>query len=175
MPKRLFKRLAALGTVGVAALIVQACFPAIILPVVLLAVVIVGVSQSSGVGKKPGVKTEIPISVSGEIGGLDGTFDLTLGDYGTISGTADIKGQKAARLKAKNDEQTAAVVEAIVLDQTGVGIDVTKSKTVFKGSQTTGGVEKRYKIAIKWKGQILDGPDAGKSVRGAFKTKGSFE
>lgn len=174
MLKGIGRKLAALGALGAVMIAVQACFPVLFLIVVLVNVSIVGLAPLSP-DAKPRVKTEIPVTIDGSIGGLDGTFDIDVGTYGTITGTAQIKGQKSARLKAKDDAQANAIVEAIVLEQTGVEIDVTKSKTVFKGSQTTGGVEKRYKLSIKWKGEVATGPETGKRVKGKIKTKGSFE
>ena len=77
-------------------------------------------------------------------------------------------------LKLKDDPQAASLVKAMVLDMTGSDIDVTTTKTGFKGSQTTGGVKKKFKLRIAYKGTVAtsDGP---KKVRGRLKTKGVFE
>ncbi len=125
--------------------------------------------------KKAKLKENLGVDLDVTIGGLDGTFDIGVGEYGTLTGTVNIKGQKGARAKAKSDEQVAALVEALILDRTGVTIQVTKSKTTFKGSQTTGGVKKKFKCQIVWKGQVTAGAEVGKRVRGKIKTKGSYE
>jgi hypothetical protein len=125
--------------------------------------------------KTPTVRQSIPVDLTASIGGLAGTFDVSVGGYGTLSGTADIKGKKKAALKVQDDEQMAALIEAMVLDVTGAEVDVLASKTVFKGKQTTGGVKKKYKCRVAWKGTVVTGNAAGTPVRGRLKTKGTIE
>lgn len=132
-------------------------------------------TASTAAAKAPKVRESIPVHLSGSIGGLSGGFQVTVGPYGTLTGTADIKGRKRAALKVKDDAQIAALIQAVVLDVTGAQVDVTKSKTAFKGSQTTGGVRKKYKCKVAWKGTVVDGPAAGTAVSGKLKTKGAFE
>jgi len=134
-----------------------------------------GIGVGGAVGKAQKIKESVPVQFTGSIGGLNGTFDVSVGSYGTLTGTATIKGQKKAKLKLKDDQQAASLVKAMVLDVAGAEIDITKTKTVFKGSQTTGGVMKKYKCRIAWKGTILTGAGAGQPVRGRLKAKGSFE
>jgi hypothetical protein len=125
--------------------------------------------------RTPKVEESIAVQFTGSIGGLSGTFEVTVGSYGTLTGTTTIKGRKKAVLTATDDPQVAALVEAMVLDVTGAQVDVTESKTVFSGRQTTGGVKKIYKGRVAWKGAVVAGPDAGTPVKGRLRTKGSFE
>ena len=66
------------------------------------------------------------------------------------------------------------VVKAAVLDRLGVQIEVTSASVKFAGSQTTGGVKKKYKLKIAFEGTVTEGPDSGSRVKGTIKTKGSF-
>jgi hypothetical protein len=131
-------------------------------------------SVSAAPAKTPRIKESIPVQVTASIGGLAGTFDVTVGGYGSLTGVADIKGQKKAVLKVQDDAQMAALIEAMVLDVAGVQVEVTTSKTKFKGKQTTGGVKKKYKCRIAWKGTVVGGPAAGMAVSGRLKTKGTL-
>lgn len=137
----------------------------------------VGGAQLEGTvaaSKTPTVKESIPVQITGSIGGLSGSFDVTVGSYGTLTGVAVIKGQKKAALRVEDDSQIAALVESMVLDVTGAEVDVTESKASFKGSQTTGGVKKKYKCKVAWKGTVTSGVSAGTLVSGRLKTKGTI-
>lgn len=164
-----------LAFVGIVSIAATGCFPGFSVIGTNLEFFARGLGIIRDPAKAPTVRESIPVTLECTYGGLDGTFEVGVGSYGSVSGTAQIKGQKAAQLKLKSDAQTKSLVEAMVLDVTGVEVDVTKSKTVFKGSQTTGGVEKRYKCQISWKGTIVGGDDDGKTVGGKIKTSGSFE
>jgi len=173
MKSKWMRRTMGVGLLGSCVMLLQACFQGTTTVVLLLVVIAAGLGSTSAKGGK--LKEPLDVSVDATYGGLDGTFSIDVGDYGTLQGTADIKGQKKAQMKLKDDDQTASLVEAMILDRSGVQIDVTKSKTVFKGSQTTGGVKKKYKLVIKWKADVVTGPNAGKRAKGVIKTKGSFE
>ena len=126
--------------------------------------------------KKRKLKNKADVVFTGTIGGLSGTFNVNIGNYGTLMGTAEIKGAKKAKLKVEQgDENLFQLVEAAVLDRLGIEIDVTEATAKFKGSQTTGGVKKKYNVKIKFKGTVLSGEDAGAAVKGTAKMKGSFK
>jgi hypothetical protein len=125
--------------------------------------------------KKRKLKNKADVAFTGTIGGLAGTFDVDVGGYGNLTGTAEIKGQKKAKLKVDGDEPVFSLVEAAILDRLGVEIDVTAARVKFAGSQTTGGVKKKYNVKINFNGTVLSGPDTGAPVKGTAKMKGSFK
>ena len=114
-------------------------------PLGLILFVLGGGPSSAKAGKKIKLMDKSDVEYSGQIGGLSGTYDIDLADYGTISGTADIKGQFGAKLKLKEqDESLAAVIEAAVLDRLGVDVDVTATKGV--GSKVNGTMKLKDKF-----------------------------
>jgi len=125
--------------------------------------------------KKRKLKNKADVAFTGTIGGLSGTFDVDVGGYGTLTGTAEIKGQKKAKIKVDGDEQVFSLIEAAIMDRLGVEIDVTAARVKFNGSQTTGGVKKKYNAKINFDGTVLFGPDTGARVKGTVKMKGKFK
>ncbi len=132
-------------------------------------------SKSPGKAKSQKLKLEVPVTISGTIGGLTGTYSLTAGTYGTFAGTADIKGTKKAKIRSEDDAVVMTLVENVVLDVHGVDIAVTEANAKFNGKQTTGGVKKKFNYKIKFEGTIASGEGAGNRVKGTIKTKGKFE
>lgn len=117
---------------------------------------------------------EITVQTTVTIGGLSGTYDVTLGPYGQFAGTAQVIGQKGAKLVDEGSPQLAAAVQGIVRDAVGYDVaDLTATARVT-GRQTTGGVRKRYKGQIKFTGAVASGADAGATVKGKIKTKGDL-
>jgi hypothetical protein len=115
------------------------------------------------------------VAFSGSIGGLTGTYSVDVGNYGTLEGTADIKGQKKAKVRADGDAELHSLIEAAVLDRLGVDIDVHLATVKYDGKQTTGGVKKKYNLRIKFEGTVLSGDLAGNTLKGKLKAKGKFE
>jgi hypothetical protein len=125
-------------------------------------------------GKTQKVEGQLNVTASVTIGGLDGTYDVTLGPYGQFTGTAQIKGKKGAKLVAEGPELLAAV-QGMLLDALESDVTVSEAKAKVSGKQTTGGVNKRYKGKIKFKGTLASGPDAGANVKGKITTSGDLE
>ncbi|HWP67349.1 MAG TPA: hypothetical protein VNO26_15745 [Candidatus Limnocylindria bacterium] len=115
------------------------------------------------------------VTASVAIGGLDGTYDVTLGPYGRFAGTAKVVGKKGAKLVVKDSPELLAAVQGIVLDTLGVDVTVSGAKGKVVGKQTTGGVNKRYKGKIKFKGTVASGLSAGARVKGKITTSGDLE
>jgi hypothetical protein len=121
-------------------------------------------------------KVDLPVDVTGSIGGLSGTFSLTLGSYGTFGGTATIgRDRKSAKLKAEDTEELKDLVHAVLVDAVSQDVTVNEVKLTASGRQTTGGVKKSWNVKIKYKGVVASGPDIGRSVKGTLKSKGSYE
>lgn len=125
--------------------------------------------------KRVKFKSKEDIQVTGSIGGLSGTYDLDIGDYGNIEGTADIKGQFRAKVRSNGfDPQAASVIEEAVLDRFDVEVDVTSTKVRYAGRQTTGGVKKIYNTKISYKGTVVSGEHAGRKIKGTMKFRGKI-
>jgi hypothetical protein len=123
----------------------------------------------------PKLKESVEVLLTGQIGGLTGTYNLTLGKYGTFTGTATIgRDRKSATVKAADTPELRAVADAFVLDLHQVDIDVTSVSAKVTGRQTTGGVKKSWNGKIKFKGTVAAGPDTGRAVKGTISSKGSF-
>jgi hypothetical protein len=124
--------------------------------------------------KKEKLEHTEDVQFSGSIGGLTGTFDVDVGSWGSLGGVAKIKGLKKAKLNQDGGDNENALIEAAVSDTLGVDIDVTDSKFKFNGSQTTGGVVKKFNVKVTFEGTVASGENVGKRVKGKFKTKGKF-
>jgi hypothetical protein len=116
---------------------------------------------------------EIPATVT--IGGLSGTYDVTLGTYGQFAGSAKVVGKKGAKLVVEDTPELLAAVHGMLLDALATDVTVSEAKAKVSGKQTTGGVNKRYKGKIKFKGTIATGNDAGAEVKGKVSTSGDAE
>jgi len=115
------------------------------------------------------------VAFTGKIGGLSGTYDLDLADYGNIQGTADIKGSFKAKVREDNNPSAYAVIEAAVLDRMGYEIELTLAKVKYNGRQTAGGVKAVYNLRIKFEGTVTAGERKGQVVKGKMKLKGNFK
>ena len=125
--------------------------------------------------KRVKFKNKDDVELSGSIGGLSGTYDVDVGEYGTIEGTADIKGSFRAKVKSNElDEEAASVIEAAILDRFDVEVDVTSTKIRYSGRQTTGGVKKIFNTKISYKGTVVSGEHAGRKIKGTMKVRGKF-
>lgn len=118
---------------------------------------------------------ELPIASTVTIGGLSGTYDVTLGSYGRFTGSATVVGRRAAKLTVEGSAELAAAVQAILADALATDVTVSSAKAKITGRQTTGGVKKKYKGKIKWSGTVAAGPDAGTAVKGKLSAKGDLE
>jgi hypothetical protein len=123
---------------------------------------------------KTKLTSELTVPATVTIGGLSGTYDVTLGSHGQFTGTAEIKGQKGAKLTDDGSPGLLAAVHGIVLDGLATDVTVTEAKATIKGKQTTGGVQKNYKGKIKFKGTVASGPDTGATVKGKISAKGDL-
>lgn len=139
-------------------------------PVDLIMLVFVGATAR----KAEKLEATPDVNLSGHIGGLTGTYDIQVGTWGWLTGTATIKGQKKAKVREEGGANEKALIEAAIDDQLGVEIDVTKSKFKYNGSQTTGGVQKKFNLKVKFEGTVKTGENAGKRVKGKIKTKGKY-
>jgi hypothetical protein len=123
---------------------------------------------------KQKLDSELTVPATVTIGGLSGTYDVTLGTYGQFTGTATIVGQKGAKLTDDGSPGLLAAVQGIVLDGLATDITVSEAKASIKGKQTTGGVKKNYKGKIKFKGTVASGANAGAIVKGKISAKGDL-
>lgn len=123
---------------------------------------------------KQKLTSQLTVPATVTIGGLSGTYDVTLGPYGQFAGTADIIGQKGAKLTDDGSAGLLAAVHGILLDALATDVTVTEATAKIKGRQTTGGVNKRYKGKIKFKGTVASGADAGAAVKGKISATGDL-
>jgi hypothetical protein len=121
---------------------------------------------------KQKLTAELTVPATVTIGGLSGTFDVTLGTHGQFVGTAQVIGQKKAKLVDDGSAELIAAVHGILLEALSQDVTVSEAKATINGKQTTGGVNKRYKGKITFKGTVASGADAGSSVKGKIKAKG---
>jgi hypothetical protein len=119
-------------------------------------------------GKATKTETTLDCEIDAEVGGLDGTYTITLnnpegGTFGSFTGTAVVKKGRIATVVAKDTPELMDAVEAMVFAATGESITVEKAKAKVKGSQVTGGIEPTYKAKITFSG-VTTG--SGNKVRG---------
>ena len=126
-------------------------------------------------GKAQRLEGQVEVTASVSIGGLSGTYDVTLGPYGQFTGTAKIVGKKGAKLVDAGSPELLAAVQGMLLDTLDSDVTVSEAQAKVTGKQTTGGVNKRYKGKIKFKGTLASGPNAGASVKGKITTSGDLE
>lgn len=129
------------------------------------------------VARAKGQKLEgqLAVTASVTIGGLSGQYDVTLGPYGQFVGTAKIVGKKGAKLVVEDDPGLVAAVQGMLLDALEADVTVSEAKAKISGKQTTGGVKKRYKGKIKFKGTMASGASAGAKVKGKITASGDLE
>lgn len=169
-----------IGALVCAATLASGCIPdgrpeTVIMDVLML---IVGAGRKSVVTVVPQaanqkLTAQLNVDSAVTIGGLSGAFDVIL-PYGRFTGTAEVVGQRGAKLSEDDSPALNAAVQGILLDALAADVTVTEAKAKINGKQTTGGVHKRYKGKIKFKGTLASGPDAGASVKGKISTKGDL-
>lgn len=115
---------------------------------------------------------EEQVEVTGNVGGLDGTYDLTLGTYGAFSGTAKVKRQRFVTLKVADTPELRAAMDAALTDALGANVSVSKAKGKLKALQTPGGVKVKASGTLSFQGSVDDGPNAPRTFRGTLKIKG---
>jgi hypothetical protein len=125
--------------------------------------------------KKTKFEDKNDVQVQGDMGGLSGDYDMSLGAYGSIDGTAEIKGFKKAKIREDDNPSAHAVIEAALLDRLGLDVDVQLAKVKYNGRQTTGGVKKFYNLKITFSGVLASGDGVGNEVKGKLKLKGNFK
>lgn len=124
---------------------------------------------------KQKLETQLTVPTLVTIGGLSGTYQVELGTYGAFSGTARVIGQRNAKLVQKDTPELLEAVRGILADATATDVTVSAAKLTLKGKQTTGGVNKRYKGKIKFKGTVASGASAGATAKGKVTTAGDLE
>lgn len=124
---------------------------------------------------KQKLETELTVPTLVTIGGLSGTYQVALGTYGVFSGTAKVIGQRNAKLVQKDTPELLEAVRGMLADATATDVTVSTAKLTLKGKQTTGGVNKRYKGKIKFKGTVASGASAGATAKGKITTAGDLE
>ncbi|MCE9634724.1 MAG: hypothetical protein K8T90_03375 [Planctomycetes bacterium] len=169
------RRHVALLALVAAPLILPGCFPKSSAPADVIAdtlMLVVGARPSKSQAAKP-VKlagsTTIPTTVT--IGGLTGTYDVTLSGIGSFSGTAKVHGGRSVAIVDKGTDGLKSAVLNIItstFDETPV---LTKAKATFSGRQTTGGVKKLFKGKIVFSGTIR----GGLKLKGTIRTSGDLE
>ena len=147
----------------------------VIMDVLMLVVGATGKSADTAVAvpqAKQKLTADLTVPATVTIGGLSGTYEVTLGTHGQFVGTAQVIGQKKAKLVDEGSAELLAAVHGILLEALSQDVTVSEVKATINGKQTTGGVNKRYKGKIKFKGAVASGADAGASVKGTIKAKG---
>ena len=126
--------------------------------------------------KKVKFKDKSDARFQGSYGGLSGTYDVGIEEYGSVSGEADIKGSFKAKIRDREfNADLAVIIESAALDRFGVEIDVFETSGKYKGRQTPGGVKKIFNGKVKFEGVVLSGEHAGSTVKGKMTAKGKFE
>lgn len=129
---------------------------------------------------KTKIDTAINLHFSADVGGLDGTYDVTFDDgdgttYGTFSGTTTVKRGRFITIKDDGSEGLLSMVNAIASTQAGGNITIEKARAKVSAYQTPGGVSVVYKGKITFKGVVADGPNAGRKLRaGKFALAGVY-
>lgn len=178
------KRVRGVGALACAMVLSAGCIPEVdrAEPVIMdVLMLVVGATGSSGrdvataaPASREKLRAELTVQSTVSIGGLSGTYDVTLGSYGQFSGTATIVGQKAAKLTDDGSAGLLTAVQGIVLDAFARDVTVSEAKAKITGRQTTGGVKKKYKGKITFKGTVASGAGAGAAVKGKIATKGDL-
>jgi len=172
-----------IGALVCAATLASGCIPESSRPetvVIDVLMLIVGATRRSAVAvvvpqaASQRLTSQLNVDTTVTIGGLSGTYDVVLGPYGHFTGTAQIIGQKGAKLRDEGSPALLAAVHGILFDALAADVTLTEAKAKINGKQTTGGVHKRYKGKIKFKGTLASGTDAGASVKGKISTRGDL-
>jgi hypothetical protein len=171
-----------IGALMCAATLASGCIPDSARPETLVMdvlMLLVGAHRPGGLAIAPQaaghkLTSQLNVDATVTIGGLSGTYDVVLGSYGQFTGTAQIIGQKGAKLTDDGSPALLAAVHGILVDALAADVTVTEAKAKINGKQTTGGVHKRYKGKIKFKGTLASGADAGTSVKGKISTAGDL-
>lgn len=169
------RRHAALLALVAAPLLLPGCFPLSGKPADVIAdtlMLVVGARPT----KSPAAKRErlagsttIPATVT--IGGLTGTYDVTLSGVGSFSGTTKVRGGRSVAIVDKGTDGLKSAVVNIISNTFDETLVLTKAKATFNGRQTTGGVKKLFKGKIVFSGTIR----GGQKVNGTIRTSGDLE
>jgi hypothetical protein len=168
----------ALAGVAAAGLLVGGCLPEDLIhdgsPLGAFVVLVSYFKQKSSSAKSPApVKGNLDVPLTGQIGGLSGTFTIGFDKYGQFSGVGKIgRDLHSATVKSADTPELIALVHGIVLDATGMDVTVTKASAKVVGRQTTGGVKKSWNGTIKFQGTVVSGGIAGATVKGSLKSHG---
>lgn len=120
-------------------------------------------------------RPETTVEVTGNAGGLDGTYDLQLGSFGHFTGSGKVKRGRFITIKAADTGELRAAVAAILSSQmNGDAVDVTKASGKIKAHQTPGGVKVVCSGKLTFRGAMATGPGAGRAIDGNLKLKGRF-
>lgn len=116
------------------------------------------------------VESDVDVDIVADVGGLSGTYEVTLsdpggGDFGTFTGTGTVKRGRFVTLKAKDTPELLATVEALAEKALGEQVTITRAKAKVKTWQAPGGVEAGFKAKVKFKGTVDSGPNAGGKIK----------
>jgi hypothetical protein len=117
------------------------------------------------------VETELEVDIVADVGGLDGTYSITLdnpegGTFGTFSGTGVVKRGRFVKIVDTGSPELLATVEAIVETTIGQDVTIEKAKGKVSAFQTPGGVEAVFKAKITFSGFTVGGELDGVKIRG---------
>lgn len=117
------------------------------------------------------IDTSVDVDISADVGGLDGTYDVTVsipgeGAIGTFTGTGTVKGGRFVTIKDDGSQELLDIVDTLAERVTGVAVTVTSAKAKVKAWQTPGGVEAGFRAKISWQGTVDSGPAAGQAIKG---------
>jgi hypothetical protein len=123
------------------------------------------------------VETTLEVDIIADVGGLDGTYTITLdnpegGTFGTFTGTGVVKRGRFVKIVEKDSPELLAAVEALVEATVGHDVTIEKAKAKVSAFQTPGGVEAVFKGKITFSGVVVGGEFDGVKIRGGKITAG---
>lgn len=126
------------------------------------------------------VETTVDVDITASVGGLDGTYDITLDDpdggtFGNFTGTATVKRGRFVSVKADEGEALFSAVAGIVGKALGgETVSLSKVKAKVTANQEPGGVAANFKAKISFDGDVLTGPNTGNRVKGKLEGEGNY-
>lgn len=183
-------RRVAVAKVAAVAMLCSACVPVLLsssLPVEVKALflgpaIIIDILEGQFDSAKRRNLTET-LEITGEAGGLDGSFDFTLSGeggtttLGTFTGTAKVKRQRFVTVTINNTTDLKATVANLLryYANDAAEFEVKKAKATIKSHQTPGGANKVFNGKITFTATVLEGPEGaiGKRFTGTFSAKGN--
>ncbi len=118
------------------------------------------------------VDTTVDVDIVASVGGLSGTYDVTLNDptggtFGAFSGTTEIKRGRYIVISDPGSPELMSTVAAIASKALGGdGVTIVTVKGKVSAYQTPGGVDAIFKAKIKFTGIVTSGPNVGAIIKG---------